>query len=309
MAKLIVTTGGGNVWVNGVPMIDLPVLPHEVTAAPLEAWRMWYVRRPDAIDMSRTSLSEMSAAFARGENPFEGLLDARLWSVGMEQKWTAPTMHAVCCDSRNQTPDHGSLSPDRLCACGIWGLKDESLLWEVLNQYAQSPQAYGRVQLWGKWFEHERGYRAQYARPLEINVIGGEEPVLDELARFYGCPVNGVDPPEPLEELWMRQPTMMLSTAAAPIGKSARLYTKAVAQTSKNATISFQNALAAITNPIFSGNVTVTSFTAPTHGAPSTFLESSSEWTSRYDPDRCARDSDWQPGLFTNSNDIDVTSF
>jgi len=315
VAKFIIPSA--SVWVNGVQLsgraqlesAEPKPIPHEVTAAPIEAWRMWYVRRPDAFDMDRQAVDEMAAAFARGENPFAGLLDARLWSVGMDQKWTR-TMTARCLLEVQNREHDPAASPARSCGCGIWGLKDESDLWNAMYHYGESPIAYGRVQLWGHWYEHEIGYRAQYARPLWVNVIGGEENVVDELAAHYQCPVASVDPPEPLERLWTQAP--LYSTAATvSLTTAAQKYMTAARSASQTAQAFSQFYGSMYVKPAYSQLTTYPRLTTgpePTHGRPSSFLESSREWTRRYSDVR-VRDIAWQPGWFTVHDEFDVTSF
>ena len=48
------------------------------------------------------------------------------------------------------------------------------------------PIALGSVSLWGRILARERGYRAQYAYPYELFVIGGDERIARELrARYF----------------------------------------------------------------------------------------------------------------------------
>jgi hypothetical protein len=55
--------------------------------------------------------------------------------------------------------------------------------------YMKGPLAFGKVALWGHVLEHEIGYRAQYAYPLEI--VAGPEHLRTQLRNLYGCEVSG----------------------------------------------------------------------------------------------------------------------
>lgn len=60
-------------------------------------------------------------------------------------------------------------APHRDCSCGVYAVKDlsnvatTSAIWSTL--------VVGEVALWGRIVEHERGYRAQYARPRRLAVL------------------------------------------------------------------------------------------------------------------------------------------
>lgn len=83
----------------------------------------------------------------------------------------------------------------RYIPTGIYAFKS-SVHAHDLAAYEAGPffAVYGRVALWGEVVEHERGYRAQYARVLSIDGIashGGEAPgyiadTLGALQRRYG---------------------------------------------------------------------------------------------------------------------------
>jgi hypothetical protein len=52
------------------------------------------------------------------------------------------------------------------------------------------PIALGSVSLWGRILARERGYRAQYAYPYELFVIGGDEQIARELRDRYAVDVS-----------------------------------------------------------------------------------------------------------------------
>ena len=47
----------------------------------------------------------------------------------------------------------------------------------------------GRVSLWGRVFENTHGWRAQYAYPFELLVVGGDTAVVHGLRDAYAVDV------------------------------------------------------------------------------------------------------------------------
>lgn len=58
----------------------------------------------------------------------------------------------------------------------------------------------GQVALWGDVVEHERGYRARYAYPVKLWVLGGEKAIAEALEKAYGVEVVAGEP-----EGWSQQ--------------------------------------------------------------------------------------------------------
>src|SRR5262249_13548040 len=134
--------------------------------------------------------------------------------VGHDVQWDAPIFHATClCDweERNKLIEErrymGLLSskafanmhpaPLRRCMCGVWAMKNKADMTEALRGYAcgqiaQRVWAYGRVQLWGRIVEHKLGWRAEYARPLDVNVIDGDPTTCELLGSRYACDTRSV---------------------------------------------------------------------------------------------------------------------
>lgn len=99
-------------------------------------------------------------------------------------------------------------APAKKCSCGIYAGKQELDL-----QTGSGIVAWGRVALWGRIEEGEKGYRAQYAYPVSLTLVGGTkiwrhsahtwtptpvelENLRDQLALHYGVPVRIGDPSE-----------------------------------------------------------------------------------------------------------------
>lgn len=80
--------------------------------------------------------------------------------------------------------------------CGIYAYSTPEAAWENLDTQAGHPEQYvlGEVELYGKVWPHERGWRAEYARPVAFHRLPGWKPTiwgdpLDALARFYDVSV------------------------------------------------------------------------------------------------------------------------
>jgi hypothetical protein len=59
--------------------------------------------------------------------------------------------------------------PNNGYGCGIYGLKTKELLLDYLYPFYNSDHmVLGEVYLWGKLYEHEMGYRAQFAYPKKL---------------------------------------------------------------------------------------------------------------------------------------------
>lgn len=110
-----------------------------------------------------------------------------LWQVG------APTV--ATCDLKQH--DDG-LTPHTLCKCGLYASRTLEAAWvEQARAHSTSYSDYrgvavlGKVTLWGRVIEHERGFRAQYAQPLELYVPKGTDAkTLTALGETHGVPVQ-----------------------------------------------------------------------------------------------------------------------
>ena len=149
---------------------------------PLLAWRLWHVRRH------------------RGAYRLESFTRHHV-------TWPArEPLVAACASHRDEAPARGH-------ECGIYAFSTREQAEDLLLRYVGVPQRYapngaepppprrrrpialGTVSLWGRVFVRERGYRAQYAYPYELFVIGGDEGIADELRRLYAVDTCNVEAP------------------------------------------------------------------------------------------------------------------
>lgn len=73
---------------------------------------------------------------------------------------------------------------------GIFGLKERPERWGWSHIQSAGPgdgHVLGQVALWGVVWEHERGYRAQYARPVKFVEARGHESdrAMERLNRMF----------------------------------------------------------------------------------------------------------------------------
>lgn len=148
----------------------------EISIEPVLGWRLWHVRLHGA--------------------------DYRLESFTMHHvNWPARTRFEASC------PVHRDGAPSDDHECGIYAFKTRELAEELLRRYTGVRQRYGReyqelppvrqgrpialgsVSLWGRILVRERGYRAQYAYPYELFLIGGDEQIARELRDRYAVDV------------------------------------------------------------------------------------------------------------------------
>ena len=141
----------------------------------IEAWRTWLVVRTG-----------------------EGL---RLGSVMYASCWPVRAcMHATCRPQPGGWPGlvdsgrHAHDSPAADCRCGIYGASELAEAARYLDTVGPvgEPVAWsviGRVSLWGRVFENTDGWRAQFAYPYELFVLGGDGATVRALRDAYAVDV------------------------------------------------------------------------------------------------------------------------
>ena len=144
----------------------------------------------------------------------EPLLGWRLWHVRRHNdahRLESFTWHHVSWPSRERLEAHcaahGGDAPVSGHECGIYAFRTHELAEELLRRYTGVRQRYGhsaaeapppprgrpvalgRVSLWGRVFVRAHGFRAQYAYPYELVLIGGDAALARELRRLYAVDV------------------------------------------------------------------------------------------------------------------------
>jgi hypothetical protein len=105
-------------------------------------------------------------------------------------------------------PTHGGEAPVAEHECGIYAFRTRRLAEDLLRRYTGVRQHYGRrhhelpplrrgcpialgrVSLWGRVLARENGFRAQYAYPYELLLIGGDDVLARDLRSLYAVDVS-----------------------------------------------------------------------------------------------------------------------
>jgi hypothetical protein len=138
----------------------------EQRAEPLVGWRIWRV--------------------------VGDTLRAAVWGA----EWPAQARFEADCLELRPAPH---ASPDRGCECGVYAFKrreDAELL--AREKVDRDVLALGRVSLWGRVIETERGFRAERAYPYDLLLLGGTEQLARRLRNRYAVDVSLGLAPRPL---------------------------------------------------------------------------------------------------------------
>jgi hypothetical protein len=149
----------------------------EIYTEPIVGWRLWHVRRHD------------------GEHRLESFTCQHV-------SWPARRRFEARCST------HGGAAPAQGHECGIYAFRTRQLAEDLLRRYTGVRQHYGRrfaelpplrrgcpialgrVSLWGRVLARENGFRAQFAYPYELLLIGGDGDVASELRSLYAVDVS-----------------------------------------------------------------------------------------------------------------------
>jgi hypothetical protein len=144
----------------------------------------------------------------------EVVMGWRLWHVRRQRdghRLESFTWHHVTWPAREPLvatcPVHGDEAPAGGHECGIYSFRTRELAQDLLRRYTGVHQSYGpeptepapprrgrpialgRVSLWGRILVRERGFRAQYAYPYDVVVLGGDDELARELRDTYAVDV------------------------------------------------------------------------------------------------------------------------
>lgn len=133
----------------------------------------------------------------------------KLNAVGVRTSWEPMRRMIALCQRENYTwpdreaPRHGLRSaPVDWCECGVYGFKDLGLVVDHLVEippFMYSNRIAGRVALWGRVIECEKGYRAEHAYPQTLYYTSDNEGLVRRISQVYG--VDAVPMPDELVAL------------------------------------------------------------------------------------------------------------
>jgi len=127
----------------------------ELYIEPLVGWRLWHIR------------------------------DGRLLSWSQAAEWPAGRRMEASC--KRLLRRSCAAAPAKGHACGIYAVRTREDAVRLLHELPSlaAPVAVGRVSLWGRVFENVGGWRAQFAYPYSLEVVGGVERVARQLRAAY----------------------------------------------------------------------------------------------------------------------------
>jgi hypothetical protein len=150
---------------------------NDALTEPIVGWRLWHVRRH--------------------ENAYR--LESFTWH---HVSWPAGRRFEARCAI------HGEAAPALGHECGIYAFRTRQLAEDLLRRYTGirqhygrryqelpplrrgCPLAVGRVSLWGRVLARDNGFRAQYAYPYELFLIGGDAELARQLRGLYAVDVS-----------------------------------------------------------------------------------------------------------------------
>jgi hypothetical protein len=133
------------------------------------------------------------------------VVDGRLHAVVWGTPWEPRARFAARCEDRpspfwqpDQRP-HEHAAPARECECGVYAFESRGEAERLASEKVDDDViALGRVSLWGRVLEAERGYRGQYAYPYDLVVLGGSDTLVRELRSRYAVDVDRAPAAVPL---------------------------------------------------------------------------------------------------------------
>ena len=171
-------------------------------AEPITAWRCWIIGGDEATPILRSPQSgtpwppvkEWGSKVIR--DPDRNFITA---SCNDRLRPVSSATPCRSCPSSSADGHHG-------VGCGIYGYKTVGgLAWDFappgMSRYRPITSAawqtivWGKVLLWGRVYEHDHGYRGEFARVEELVVVEGLPPRIgmprvEQLAEFYSVPIT-----------------------------------------------------------------------------------------------------------------------
>ena len=109
----------------------------------------------------------------------------KLKAIGSTGTWEPrQAMTAVCNKNKESHP-----APGYGCECGIWSFTTLEELTPALSGYGDI-KVIGKVSIWGRVVECEKGFRSSHAYPTELWLLDNS---LEQLGHVYGVPVRTIE--------------------------------------------------------------------------------------------------------------------
>jgi hypothetical protein len=125
------------------------------------------------------------------------IANGRLHAVVWGDEWPPQVrLDARCEDAPSPFWEPGASAaahpaPHWGCECGVYAFKHRKDAEHLAREkVGRDTLALGRVSLWGRVIESERGYRAAYAYPYDLELLGGTEQLARALRQTYAVDVS-----------------------------------------------------------------------------------------------------------------------
>lgn len=157
---------------------QIDLAPEETLSNAIVGWRVWRLLEIDTLDGGKTL--RLAAAGTNGNPRF----------------WQPREATVASCSVFEAT--HEAPWPD--CGCGLYALRTRRLNEERLDAFCRYNEngslawVVGRVSLWGRVVECERGWRGQYAYPYSLTVLSDDDTLGGRLASVYAVDVERAEP-------------------------------------------------------------------------------------------------------------------
>jgi hypothetical protein len=145
--------------------------------------------------------AEQKFGFVRGWRFWTFVHPHYLGDINRASIWTPRKRNVAFCRAFHlRVPGRSEphkVVPFESCTCGFHayneaGIAKVGVFHGLLFEF-QAP-IFGEVALWGKVIRHARGYRAEFAYPIRLWVLGPVgEASIEEVASAYGVPVRPID--------------------------------------------------------------------------------------------------------------------
>jgi hypothetical protein len=211
---------------------DRPSPPPEESEVPMYvepviAWRAWKIDAPlpwtpaDAMEPRLRPIGIRGVSWPPGEAMVATCEKPPILSFRMGGPRGLIAEGPVIAEARHS-------APVLTCSCGVWALRTREDV-ERLISHRPGPLAYGRVKLWGRIVECERGFRAEYAYPADLIVAAPFEemarPLASSLGRLYRVPSSWEERKTSYSLLYWPPSS---NAAASSFGSSARAAAEAM---------------------------------------------------------------------------------
>lgn len=148
--------------------------------APIRGFRKW--------EWDEMGLSSFNGVRWHPSDPMRAECKGQVW-FSVTGNPTPRAEHACPWDPHKDPKVHSEHG------CGIYAYSSFEDAWRNLFDSSTSSAVLGEVEVWGRVWPHERGYRAEFARPVVLYrrpdaplFIWGDP--IDLLAQMYGCEVR-----------------------------------------------------------------------------------------------------------------------